>query len=265
MPFVWDTIAGGYTETSAVMFVPFAERALALGGVAGGARIVDVACGPGTLAAVAARRGMHVDALDFSKDMIGQLRARIARESLVGIEPVVGDGMALPYADGSFDAAFSLFGVFLFADRAKGLRELGRVLRPGARAVVSSWVPFERVPVMAETFAAIRDRLPDLPFGVGKAPLGTPDEAKAEVAGAGFVDVEVHEVVRPVEAPSVADFFTRMKRGAPQFALLEQKLGREVTARVETAVLERLRARFGEGALKAEMIALLTVGTRGGA
>jgi hypothetical protein len=118
---------------------------------------------------------------------------------------------------------------------------------------------------MAETFAAIRERLPELPFGEGKAPLGTPEEAKAEVSGAGFLDVDVYEVVRPFEAPSVADFFANMKRGAPQFALLEQKLGKEATARVETAVLDRLRARFGEGTLKAEMIALLTVGTRGGA
>jgi SAM-dependent methyltransferase len=256
-------IAAGYAETSAVMFVPFAERALALGAVRRGARVVDVACGPGTFAAVASRAGMRVDALDFSTAMIAELRARIGREGLVGIEPVVGDGMALPYADGSFDAAFSLFGLFLFPDRGKGLRELRRVLRPGARAVVSSWVPFDRVPIMTETFAAIRERLPDLPFGDGKAPMATPEEARAEVSAAGFADVEVHEVARPFEAPSVADFFTQFKRGAPQFALLEQKLGKEVAASAETAVLKRLRTRFGEGTFQAEMIALLTVGSRG--
>ncbi|HEY8087478.1 MAG TPA: methyltransferase domain-containing protein [Polyangiaceae bacterium] len=262
MPFAWNLVAAGYAETSAVLFVPFAERALVLGRVSPGARVVDVACGPGTLAAVASRAGMRVDALDFSTEMIGQLRERIAREGLEGIEPVVGDGMALPYADASFDAAFSLFGLFLFPDRAKGLGELRRVLRPGGRAIVSSWVPFERVPIMAETFAAIRAALPELPFGEGKAPLATVEEAKAEVAGAGFTDVEVHEVSRPFEATSVADFFVQFRRGAPQLALLEQKLGKEASVVVEEAVLRRLRARFGEGAFRAEMIALMTVGTR---
>ncbi len=263
MPFAWNMIAAGYAETSAVMFAPFAERALALAGVTRGAHVVDVACGPGTLAAAASKMGLRVDALDFSTEMIAQLRARIAREGLVGIEPVVGDGMALPYADASFDAAFSLFGLFLFPGRDKGLRELRRVLRPGGRAVISSWVPFDRIPVMSEILAGVRERLPDLPFGDGKPPLATREEAQAEVSAAGFTGVEVHEVARPVEAPSAADFFMQFKRGAPQFALLAHKLGNEVTASVETAVLERVRARFGDGTLRGEMIALLTVGTRG--
>jgi ubiquinone/menaquinone biosynthesis C-methylase UbiE len=81
--------------------------------------------------------------------MIARLRERAAREGVADIDARVADGCALPFPDASFDAGFSSFGLMFFPDRARGFGELLRVLRPGAQAVVSSWAPMTRVPVLS--------------------------------------------------------------------------------------------------------------------
>src|SRR5438874_1620835 len=85
-------------------------RAVDLAQLRPNARIVDVACGPGTLALMAARRVAHVDALDFAPDMVKQLEARAAAAKIGNVTARVGDGEALPYPERSFDGAFSMFG-----------------------------------------------------------------------------------------------------------------------------------------------------------
>ena len=96
-----------------------------------GARVLDACCGTGDLAIAAEREGGIVTGLDFSSEML--VRAR--RKSNT-IEWVQGDVLALPYGDGSFDAATVGFGVRNVADLRAGLLELRRVLRPGGRLAV---------------------------------------------------------------------------------------------------------------------------------
>src|SRR5512138_3140554 len=156
-PAPWDLVAPAYAEEVVPMFEVFAREALRLAAPPPGGRIVDVACGPGTVSVLAAQDGHRVDALDFSPGMIDKLRARIAALGLTGITPQIGDGQALPYADATADAGFSMFGLMFFPDRAKGFAELRRVLKPGARAVVSSWYPLDAVPVLAAMFGAVRE------------------------------------------------------------------------------------------------------------
>jgi 2-polyprenyl-3-methyl-5-hydroxy-6-metoxy-1,4-benzoquinol methylase len=76
-PLPWDLSADGYEREVLPMFETFAEAALAHAEPAVGGRIVDVACGPGALAVLAALRGYAVDAIDFSPRMIErEARAR---------------------------------------------------------------------------------------------------------------------------------------------------------------------------------------------
>src|SRR6185436_8525892 len=137
----WDLVSSAYAEELVPQLSPYAEDALRLAGVADGARVLDVACGPGTLAMLAARRGARVDALDFAAGMIDQLRSAIARDSIEGVTARIGDGQALPFDGGTYDAAFSMFGLMFFPDRARGFAELRRCLKDGGVAVVSSWLP----------------------------------------------------------------------------------------------------------------------------
>ncbi|HEY2510650.1 MAG TPA: methyltransferase domain-containing protein, partial [Polyangiaceae bacterium] len=131
-PYAWNLVSLDYTRDFAPHCAEYAVDALDLVRVPAGARVLDVATGPGTLAFVAARRGLSVTAVDFSADMIALLRGRAAAEGMDHrILAREGDGEALPFAESTFDAAFSLFGLMFFADRARGLSELHRVLVPG--------------------------------------------------------------------------------------------------------------------------------------
>jgi demethylmenaquinone methyltransferase / 2-methoxy-6-polyprenyl-1,4-benzoquinol methylase len=96
--------------------------------VATGDRVLDACCGTGDLAIGARRRGARVTGLDFSSAMLERARGKDA-----GIEWVQGDALALPFEDGSFDAATVGFGVRNVDDLEAGLRELRRVLRDGGR------------------------------------------------------------------------------------------------------------------------------------
>jgi ubiquinone/menaquinone biosynthesis C-methylase UbiE len=163
-----------------------------------------VACGPGTLSLLAAKRGARVHAIDFAQSMVEALRARAEQAGITTVACEQGDGMALPYADHSFDAAFSMFGLMFFPDRARGFGELRRVLEPGGRVLVASWQPFDRVPLIAELFVALADLMPGLPFGKNKAPLGEPDEMRDELRDAGFEAIEIHEIAYPSHSPTLA-------------------------------------------------------------
>jgi SAM-dependent methyltransferase len=105
-----------------------------------GARVLEVGCGPGHLSIRMARQlGLEVTGLDLDPEMI-----EIARENAgsaaddVHRRPtfVVGDVAALPFPDASFDIVVSTLSMHHWADPTSGLAEIGRVLRPGGRALV---------------------------------------------------------------------------------------------------------------------------------
>src|ERR1041385_6486581 len=74
-----------------------------------GSRVLDVACGTGNLAVVAARRGCVVSGIDIATNLIDQARSRAAAESLQ-IDYKEGDAEALPFLASSFDFVVSMFG-----------------------------------------------------------------------------------------------------------------------------------------------------------
>ena len=90
--------------------------------------VLDACCGTGDLALAAERAGGRVTGLDFSERMLER-----ARRKSGSVRWVRGDALALPFADGSFDAATVGFGIRNVEDLEAGLRELARVLRPGGR------------------------------------------------------------------------------------------------------------------------------------
>jgi ubiquinone/menaquinone biosynthesis C-methylase UbiE len=103
------------------------------------ARVLEVGCGPGHLAVRLARDyGLDVTGLDLDPAMVERARANATREFGEGPRPsfVVGDVSALPFEDKSFDLVVSTLSMHHWDDPAAGLSEIGRMLRPGARALV---------------------------------------------------------------------------------------------------------------------------------
>jgi demethylmenaquinone methyltransferase/2-methoxy-6-polyprenyl-1,4-benzoquinol methylase len=96
--------------------------------VSPGDDVLDACCGTGDLAIAAARRGGRVTGLDFSERMLER-----ARRKAPELEWIRGDVLAMPFADGRFDAVTVGFGVRNVDDLERALAELRRVLRPGGR------------------------------------------------------------------------------------------------------------------------------------
>ncbi|MCC6849617.1 MAG: methyltransferase domain-containing protein [Deltaproteobacteria bacterium] len=143
------------------------------------ARVLDVGCGTGRLAARLAVEPCTrmVVGCDFSAGMLahaaGRLRGARGKAALVR-----GDGTRLPFADGAFDAAVSTEAFHWFPDQEAALRDLHRVLRPGGRlllALVSP--PFE---IVADA-VALGMRLVGQPLR-----WTTPSTLAAQVRAAGF-------------------------------------------------------------------------------
>lgn len=258
-PLAWDLVSGDYAKELVPQFELFARDALALGAPRRGGRILDVACGPGTLSMLAAPAAEHVDALDFSPKMLDAMRARLAADGVRNVTVTEGDGQALPYPDGKFDAAFSMFGLIFYPDRALGFREMKRVLVPGGRAVVGSWQPFDRVPLLKRVFTMLAEKLPNLPFGQNKAPLGDRDEFATEMREAGFGDVRVEPSVHGVDTPSMSELWASVVRTNAALVLLQRKMG-EAWPALSDAMLAGLTEEFGGGPQHLDFYAWLGVG-----
>lgn len=117
-----------------------AERFIARLDLSPPARVLDVACGTGNTALPLARRGCTVTGVDIAPNLLAQARERASAEHL-SIQFDEGDAEDLPYPDGGFDAAVSMFGA-MFAPRPELVaRELARVLRPGGLLAMANWNP----------------------------------------------------------------------------------------------------------------------------
>jgi len=117
-----------------------AERFFRRLGIAPGTRLLDVGCGAGQLALIAARAGAQVTGCDISTNWLQKARARAAAERLE-ITFEEGDAERLPYEDAQFDAVISLIGA-MFAPRPDLVAaELTRVCRPGGMIAMANWTP----------------------------------------------------------------------------------------------------------------------------
>ena len=164
------------TEFVPALFQPFADTVLAAAVVASGQRVLDVACGTGALARVAAARvgpNGAVIGLDANADMLA-----VAQRVAPAIDWMHGRAEALPLPDASVDAVVSQFGLMFFDDRVAALREMQRVLRPGGRLAVAVCDAVERSPgygalaaLLLELFGAPVADAFRAPFAIGDAAL----------------------------------------------------------------------------------------------
>jgi ubiquinone/menaquinone biosynthesis C-methylase UbiE len=177
------------------LFQPLAERLLATVPLWTGERVLDVACGTGIVARLAAQligtTGL-VTGVDLNPGMLEVARAQTPTSG-AAVEWREGDAGALPCDDASYDVALCQQGLQFFPDQPRALREMHRVLRPGGRLALSVWRGLEHNPfnravaaglaryVSAEAAAAIR-----APFAHGDAQV-----LRRLIVDAGFRDVEI--------------------------------------------------------------------------
>jgi len=103
-------------------------------------RVLDVAAGNGNATLAAARRGCKVTSTDYVSTLLERGAQRAHAEHL-DVKFQVADAEALPFADASFDAVLSTFGVMFAPDQERAASELARVCRPGGRIGLANWTP----------------------------------------------------------------------------------------------------------------------------
>ena len=199
----WDEIAPGYDRTNTPTQMRIASEGLRIAGLREGMRFLDVAAGSGALSIPAARLGARVMAVDQSPVMLELLEERARKEGL-DIETRVMDGHALQLGDETFDMAGSQFGVMLFPDMPRGIREVMRVIKPGGRVLIHAYGDPHRIDFVGFLVAAIQSVRPDFDGPPTDPPplefqLADPDRLRRELFAAGLRNVEVETLTETTE------------------------------------------------------------------
>jgi len=163
--------AGDYAVVGTTLQI-VGERLCEAIDVKAGERVLDVAAGNGNATLAAARRFAQVTSTDYVAALLDRGKERAAAERL----PVtfqVADAEALPFADKSFDAALSTFGIMFTPNQDTAAREIARVVRPGGRVGFANWTPEGFI---GQLFGIIGKHLPPPP-GI-KSPAAWGSEAR---------------------------------------------------------------------------------------
>jgi SAM-dependent methyltransferase len=184
-------------------------------GVGPATRLLDIACGSGYAASVAAGRGATVAGLDASEALIAIARARTP-----GADFRIGDMFALPFDDDQFDVATSFNGIWKGCEDA--LREARRVVRPGGLVGFSFWGSPKRLGLLP-FFAALLELSPPshVDATLNQGDTGRPGVVEQMLADTGleFVDRGAALVVN--ECPDLDLAVRALASGGPSWPALE--------------------------------------------
>ena len=189
-----------------------------------GERVLDVACGTGVGARVAAERvgsTGRVAGVDVNPGMLAVARSLPAVTG-ASIEWVEAGVLALPFPDGAFEVVLCQLGLQFFPERPLALREIHRVLEANGRLALNVFGPIEHNPA-THALADALDRLVRPDASVAKRTehaLADSDELHALVAGAGFRDVVICTARKMVRFPSVTDYVRIQLTATPLSTLL---------------------------------------------
>jgi SAM-dependent methyltransferase len=187
----YDRFMGRYSR-------PLAPQLADLAGVAAGQRVLDVGSGPGALSAELVERlgASAVVAVDPSAPFVDALRER-----LPGVEAAQASAEALPFGDGSFDAALAQLVVHFMSEPITGLREMARVTRSGGVVAACVWDHAGGRTPLAVFWRAARELDPDARDESGLAGAREGDLAHL-LRQAGLDDVVATELEAPFAAAS---------------------------------------------------------------
>ena len=204
--------------------------------VSAGQEALDVGAGTGNFAVACAREGASVVASDLSPAMVERGRARTEAEGY-DIEWVEADAEALPFEDGRFECAGSVFGAFLAPRPEVAAAEMFRVVRPGNTVGLAAWTPdgfVGQVMALGQRYAPPAEGVP------APQEWGDEETARGRLEGlAGHVEVERAAIVFDNESPEA--FAEEMASTAPSYAAARASLPAERFEQLcaETAQLAR--------------------------
>jgi SAM-dependent methyltransferase len=228
---LWGARASDWAEIQEGTARPVYEAVLERTGVTSGTRYLDVGCGAGLAAQLAAARGAQVSGIDAAKALL-----EIASQRTPGGDFRQGDLEALPYDDHSFDVVTG-FNSFQYAGNpAVALSEARRVTRPGGTVVVMTWGNPDGMEA-ASLVAALRPLMPPPPPGA-PGPFALSDEAALRrfAAEADLEPVEVFDVESPFVYADEATAVRGLNSAGVAVRAMESSSEQAVTAAHATAI-----------------------------
>jgi ubiquinone/menaquinone biosynthesis C-methylase UbiE len=233
----FSKVADRYNHHFSPLTGRLAEPLLDAAGVGNGTRVLDVAAGPGQVAAEAAARGATVLGLDLSAEMV-----KLAEGLHPDIEFQQGDVHDLAIPDASYDAVVANFVMPHLGDHPRAVSEMARVLVDGGRLALTTWDLPARSPIPGAMFLAVQQAgaplAPDVPPGPSFYRYSE-DAAFADLLrDAGLADVTVTDVE-----------FTHAMESPDAFwdALLEGSVRASAQVRGQTSELQREIRRTFDG------------------
>jgi SAM-dependent methyltransferase len=257
----WQRAAAEYDATFARATAPFVDALLDAAGVTAGMRVLDVCCGTGVVTAAAAARDVDVTGRDFSAAMLAE-----ARRQHPGLRFDESDAEALPYADASFDAVVSNFGIHHVPRPEEALAQGLRVLRRGGRFAFTTWAAPEQNIAWRLMFDAIRahgdpNAAKAPPSGGG---LGRVEAALRLLRDTGFTDARVEPVRREWIIAQPRDLIGALARGTVRTAALIAAQPRSAMPAIEGAIAEAAAKYRRADGFALPIVALLGQGAKPG-
>ena len=256
----WQEIPNGYHDAFGALTQQAVEPLLRAVRLKKGMALLDIACGPGYVAAAAAQRGATVLGVDFSSAMVAQ-----AREFQPGVEFREGDAEKLPFGNGLFDAAAMNFGILHLAQPQTALAEAYRVLRAGGRFAFSVWcrpeetIGFQIVLRAVELHGEPRVELPE---GPPFFHYSDPEECKRGLIVAGFESPKVTKVSQLWRLPAGDGLFTAMRDSTVRTAGLLRAQKPTVLAKIRDTMRAEVEKHTRRGVVRLRMPALIASGVK---
>lgn len=197
-----------------------------------GEAVLDVACGTGIVARLAAQRMTRgrIVGLDLNSGMLAV--ARSARQPGAPIEWIEGSVLDLPFDDRSFDLVLCQLGLQFFPDRPLALREMRRVLRPSGRVALSVFSAIEETPAAYAYVQALDHHLGPGASATKRSEhmFRTGGELGSMLTKEGFEQVAVETVTQRIDFPSVLEYVRLQLIATPMASLLSNRddRGRDV-------------------------------------
>jgi ubiquinone/menaquinone biosynthesis C-methylase UbiE len=191
----WDKIAEKF-DLWLPHISPVGEALLSTLQAQSGDQILDLASGTGEPALSLARRfsgDVTITGIDSEEGMVKVAQAKVARERIANIVFHCMPAKQLTFADNSFDRALCRFGVMLFADPLRGLREMYRTLKPGGRFAMTVWGGPETMTTLCWAYEAFKNRLHEdqRPPLIKATSLGKPGALETLLQQAGFSEYAI--------------------------------------------------------------------------
>lgn len=258
----WQGAASHYDEAFSRLTRQVIPSVLDVLEIEQGSALLDIACGPGYLAAEAHARGAKVTGVDFSSQMVA--RARVHNP---GIEFYEGDAEDLKqFADASFDAVAMNFGILHLDQPEKAISAIFRVLKPGGRAAFTVWAAPEKAVAFGMIVSAIAQHgakdttlPPALPF----FHFSEGTNSRDIFTGCGFVEPQSRIVEQSWQLDSPEVLFNAFLKGTARMGGLLRQQSSEQLENIRQHIIAACAPYLREGKLLMPMPAYLAWAKKG--